>query len=321
MTDPVVTVDSSGRVVDCNAAARSSFNIGSDWENMDAAAFFEPLPDHLCKRVSNGEMITEEEVNLTVENQPKYFILQSQPLDAENGEVLGWAVLLRDVTAQKRREKELDLMRQVQSRVLRHNIRNRLTAVEGNAELLATEVEGEAEQRAQNVIDAADDLQSTSKKARYVEEIVESNSEPERLELNATVKNILAPIQREFPDVEFNYKIETAIDISAPPAIEIALKNLIENAAEHNTGEEQIVNIKAKTQKQEVVITVEDNGPGIPDHELSVIDKGKETKLDHGSGIGLWLISWAVKHSAATINYRTTKRGTDAIVRVPTAES
>ena len=43
-----------------------------------------------------------------------------------------------------------------------------------------------------------------------------------------------------------------------------------------------------------VILRVEDNGPGIPEHERAVLESGRETPLEHGSGLGLWLVHWTV---------------------------
>lgn len=50
-----------------------------------------------------------------------------------------------------------------------------------------------------------------------------------------------------------------------------------------------------------VYIRVTDNGPGIPEHEYSVLTAGEETALEHGSGLGLWLIFWVVNKSGGEL--------------------
>lgn len=41
-----------------------------------------------------------------------------------------------------------------------------------------------------------------------------------------------------------------------------------------------------------VEVGVADDGPGIPDHERAVLEDGRETPLEHGSGLGLWIVVW-----------------------------
>jgi len=52
-----------------------------------------------------------------------------------------------------------------------------------------------------------------------------------------------------------------------------------------------------------VRLAVADNGPGIPDHEYEVLTKGEETALEHGSGLGLWLVFWVVEKSGGELTF------------------
>ena len=66
-------------------------------------------------------------------------------------------------------------------------------------------------------------------------------------------------------------------------------------------------------------MVVEDDGPGIPDHEVAAIESGRETALEHGSGLGLWVIEWSASVLGATVTYANrTPRGTRVTIRLPT---
>ena len=100
-----------------------------------------------------------------------------------------------------------------------------------------------------------------------------------------------------------------------PTLLDVLVTNLVENALQH--AEDPTVTVTATVDDDAVVLTVSDDGPGIPDHELGVLDRGRETDLSHGSGIGLWLIQWAVTSLRGTVAFDTTA-GTTATVRLPT---
>ncbi|WP_197409880.1 ATP-binding protein, partial [Haloferax profundi] len=64
-------------------------------------------------------------------------------------------------------------------------------------------------------------------------------------------------------------------------------------------------------------IHVTDNGPGIPDTELTVLESGTETPLQHISGLGLWLVHWIIDRSNGRLRFAENQpRGTVAIVRL-----
>ena len=52
-----------------------------------------------------------------------------------------------------------------------------------------------------------------------------------------------------------------------------------------------------------VHVTVTDNGPGIPEQESAVLTAGEETALEHGSGLGLWLVFWVVDKSGGELTF------------------
>jgi sensor histidine kinase regulating citrate/malate metabolism len=67
-----------------------------------------------------------------------------------------------------------------------------------------------------------------------------------------------------------------------------------------------------------VEITVADDGPGIDPAEYDVLDRGTETPLRHGSGIGLWIVKWGVDHLGGRISFdERDPAGTLVTVAVP----
>jgi len=71
--------------------------------------------------------------------------------------------------------------------------------------------------------------------------------------------------------------------------IEQAIGNLLENAARH-TPPGTVVRVRAQHRDDEVMITVEDYGGGIPEPEVErVFDKFHRGTLERGSGLGLGL--------------------------------
>jgi signal transduction histidine kinase len=68
-----------------------------------------------------------------------------------------------------------------------------------------------------------------------------------------------------------------------------------------------------------VTVTVRDRGPGVPEHELAVIREGDESALEHGSGLGLWLVQWGVTALGGDLDFETSD-GTTASVTLPRAD-
>ncbi|MFB6156422.1 MAG: ATP-binding protein [Haloferacaceae archaeon] len=70
-----------------------------------------------------------------------------------------------------------------------------------------------------------------------------------------------------------------------------------------------------------LVVTVADDGPGIPEDELAAITAGEETSLSHGSGLGLWLATWGADALGGDLSFADRNPGTVVTLRVPGVRS
>lgn len=50
-----------------------------------------------------------------------------------------------------------------------------------------------------------------------------------------------------------------------------------------------------------LAVRVSDDGPGIPEHERRALSGVEETPLQHGSGVGLWLVYWVVTQTGGDV--------------------
>ena len=100
------------------------------------------------------------------------------------------------------------------------------------------------------------------------------------------------------------------------------VNNLIENAAVHNDGTDPRVTVSARVEGDQAVVRVTDNGPGIDEYELEILDSGTETPLRHGSGLGLWLVKWGTETIGGSVDFEPAEpTGTIATLTVPLSDS
>lgn len=313
ISDPVVALDTEGRVIDANPAARELSAVDSNWENTAVSSFFRPFPD-LVEQLRAGD---EGMITLTHRGCKRDFSLTVSEVGGRGESIFTRVVVLREVTRLKRRERELELLSQVQSRVLRHNIRNELDVIKAQNEQLAAELDDERAQLADAAISSADRLLSISSKTRAVEQLVDQDESPTRVDLTAMVEQLLAAHREAYPEVTFRLDSSHPGPIETLPSMKLALNNLIENAAEHNTATEPAVEVVLTNTDGVAVVRITDNGPGIPEQELAVRDRGGETPLKHGRGVGLWVVDSVIERSGASLSFDTDAEGTTATVRLP----
>jgi signal transduction histidine kinase len=207
----------------------------------------------------------------------------------------------------RERERRLSVL----NRVLRHNLQNDLTVVQGYAEVLPPmDDKSQREEASDKILEKSRGLVEHGKKARRLETVME-NAEAGTTEVNIGPKitESLDELQSEYPDfdVEFTKPENTWVD--AVSGLEFGIEQLIENAFVHNDSDDPSVTVTIERTDDDVILTVKDNGSGIPDHEWEVLVQDEETSLEHGSGIGLWLAYWAVIKSNGDLEFGSQANG------------
>jgi len=228
---------------------------------------------------------------------------------------VGTVGTLRDITERTRRTYELDLLKQVLTRVLRHNIRSELTVIQSHAtRLIAGEADPEASGEA--ILKTTESLLSTSEKAREIERLVDRDASRIAQDLAAVVDSAVDPVRQWHSDVALEVDVP-AVTVMAHPSLETAVENAVENAVVHAAPS---VRVTAAVERERVELRVADDGPGMPENEIAALEEHEETPLQHTSGAGLWLIDRIVGHSDGDLAFDTGPDGTTVRMTLERAE-
>jgi signal transduction histidine kinase len=104
-------------------------------------------------------------------------------------------------------------------------------------------------------------------------------------------------------------------------SLETVVRNIVENALEHNDSEQPTVDVNVFREGETVIVRVADDGPGIPPAEYEVLGESSETQLQHGSSLGLWLTYWLVSAMDGDIEFGSNKpRGSVVTLRFQAAD-
>ena len=199
-------------------------------------------------------------------------------------------------------------------RVLRHNLRNDISIIRGYTELMAEQLDDDSV--SQTALSHIDDLIDLSQKARELEEIITTSPERQVTRIGALVDEICEEITQKYPAASVTVEYENEIQARVLQNFDRAIEELVENAVKHS-GDTPRVTVAIETVPNGIEIRIEDNGPGLPDHEAEVLTSGEETPLAHGTGLGLWLAYWIVSSHDGSIHPKTTERGTILTVTIP----
>lgn len=349
VSDPVVALDATGHVADINRAASETFGIQDslvgatadrvfDTDSALAAAYEERFesradfggvvvdgqrhfdPDHpLVARLRAGERIDESgvEMGLLADGEIKYYTVSGTEF-ALAPEQQGQLVIFREITTERERAEDLEVLKQVLVRVLRHNLRNEVTVIRGFADSIAERTNGETADNAERIVGRTEALINTSETARRIKNVIDTD-ELLTVSLPELVERTVDDARSAHPEASYEFSVPP-VRVSVNPEFDRALAELLGNAARHTESDDVQVQIDARETGEWVELTVADDGPGIPEYELDVLDRGEETSLVHGSGAGLWLVQTAVEHSNGDVSYETSDDGTTVRIRLPVAD-
>ncbi|MEF8785830.1 MAG: PAS domain S-box protein [Haloarculaceae archaeon] len=306
--DAVLITDDDGIIEYVNDAFTEMFGydrttvLGRTPRLLKSGEHDESFYRELWNTIVDGEVFQSEITNRRVNGELLDVELTIAPVE-DDGEVTHYVAIERDVTERKRDSQRLEVL----NRVLRHNVRNAMTVVDGNARRIGDQCDDAAVQTlVETITSRAGDLRSAVEKARTVERAIASDRTGT---LNA--QTLLTTVRDESCDADATVTVDAPDDlwIVGNHTLEAAVEEAVDNAVEHcESG--SIVRLEATRRSDDRVdITVSDDGPGIPDHEREVLEAGEESDLHHGSGLGLWVIQWVVTSLGGDVTITTGNDG------------
>lgn len=249
-------------------------------------------------------------------------VVSTQPVDAPSGDV-AWLLLSRMTAGVavgapiaffylqlKRRNRELKVQyREVSllnkrisivQRIFRHNLRNEMGIIQGHTNML-TEDSPPAETRhvLETIQTHQDRVTALVERANTIRSVWETDTRSP-LDLSEYLHAATGDIRETAPTATVTTAVPDEAWVLAHPRLPIAIEEILTNAVQHNETTDLTVSIELTTPDdagEKTQLTVTDTGSGIPDEELVMIDSPVETPLEHGSGLGLWLVYSVVTRS------------------------
>lgn len=265
-------------------------------------------------RLSAGASVNIEYRVNPNRNYNDWVWVQAEPIvvDGEVERVVGFS---RDITDRRRRERQLVVI----DHILRHNLRNGLNAVMGHAAFLVDEPTEDVVEHAEVIRQTSEDILETAEKQRDINELFTTPARPVAVDVHAFFEDDIEALADTHPEVTVTNRLPEPLFVRAVPQIEVAICELMDNAAKHAKVEDPFIVIDGAVRSDEVVIEISDDCPPIPETEYRVLTGDAEMdQVYHSTGLGLWLAYWIIDRSDGTIEFdRRDEGGNRATVTLP----
>jgi len=339
MADAVVVVDATGFVCERNTAASEIFGsadgdlLGGTWHARDRRSTI-PVEELPWTRALGGERVEQEELFFFGGRHPEgvWLSVNAVPVRTDGECIVAAIVTVRDVTGRKRREareREVLLERAEGDKVseiarvrrefvlsISHELRTPLTSILGYSDLLLepnTPLDDDVSRRWLSVLNTS---------ARRLQRLLDESLELQQL-LDGAVPNVRAAtslrdvVRAALSSIHtrgrsLEARIADAVVFVDSVRVERAVNHLARNAVKHTPRGTHVV-IEAELQGDDLIITVTDDGAGVPDalkdHIFEPFSHMDVEDPNPGQGIGLALVRCYVQAHGGDIRVEDADSG------------
>jgi two-component system, NtrC family, nitrogen regulation sensor histidine kinase NtrY len=317
VTAGVIGLDAGGQITLVNRSALQL--LGRDSETLTGRSFAEVLPEMahvLADAQANPKRDrTQEQVDLTISGAERHFIVQVTREHAGDRDY-GFVVTIDDITGlvtAQRTSAWADVARRIA-----HEIKNPLTPIQLSAERLRRKY-GHVIQEDREVFEKCTDtiIRQVGDLGRMVDEFSSFARMPKALmelqDVSEVVRQNVDLFQLARSDIDFTVLVpaEPVTMFCDRRLLSQALTNLIKNATEAiQTAKEQagetssyrgLIEASVSTVNAKVVISVVDNGCGLPKKDRNRLVEPYMTTRAKGTGIGLAVVHRVTEQHGGTL--------------------
>ncbi|QLD90353.1 HAMP domain-containing histidine kinase [Natronomonas salina] len=205
--------------------------------------------------------------------------------------------------------------------ILRHEVLNSAQIIRGNAQLL---MESEAnvdpaDERLNRIYREGEELADVIGEVRGLLNTVEGGQALQPIRLTDVINHEVEKLKSTYPEVTVKTTIPDEMFIEGDDLVGRVVGNLLRNAVMHNSADRPQVRIDGEITDEETVVSISDNGDGIPEHQFDTLFERPQVGTH---GLGMYLVKALMDSYGGTVELVTTGRdGTTIEVAFPPVES
>ncbi|WP_436909615.1 response regulator [Halosimplex marinum] len=294
--DEITQVAVDGTITAANEAAARSFD--TTRSELTGMHLSDVLPTETAAgRIEHGRRALTAGSAVTFQDSfgVRHFHNVAAPVSV-GSEADSFQLITRDITEQKRRERELETRTEelaVINRLVRHDINNDIQLLLAWADGIDQYVDEEGREYVERIQGTCDHIDELTTIARDFVDSIGGDGEftLTGVDLRQILEDEIEKADRRHDDLTVSVDGEIPrVSVRANELLSSVFGNLLSNAARHNDGADPRVSVGVEESAIEVTVRFADNGPGIPDSQKdAVFGKGEMGPESPGTGIGLYL--------------------------------
>lgn len=296
----LLSVDLEGRVIELNQAGTEILGVSGASRGEPCAETLASVPELaelVLSVLSNRAPATRREIRWRRAGEECILGVTAVPAAGADGRFLGVLALFSDVSEVRRLEARVALVRHLAdlgnvSAGAAHEFRNAAAAIDGFADLALRHPDR-----------AAGHLKAIRREAQEMSRVTSDfllfarpqSFSPEPVSLASVAESAAGETERAFPGVRIGISGDFPEVAGSSVLLRRALVNLLRNAVEatpaHRRGEENAITLSGQTAPGEVLLAVEDRGPGVETSERERIFLPFYSTKPEGVGFGLAIVA------------------------------
>jgi PAS domain S-box-containing protein len=264
--------------------------------------------------IASGKPLEAEARMRSADGQYRWLLFRSVPQRDRSGKVIKWYGKAEEIEDRKRAEEERERLRQLEADLahtnrvsimgelaasIAHEVNQPLTGIVSNGSACLRFLAGDApdvEEAREAVRDIVRDGKRAGEVIARIRALTKRTAPPrEKLDLNETIREVLAIVGDEAKSKSVVIRTQFADDLSAVSGDRVQLQqvllNLVMNAVEAMSGvgerARQLVITTQNIDRDRVEVTVEDSGTGMDPSTMARVFEAFFTTKPGGMGMGL----------------------------------
>ncbi|MBD3821959.1 MAG: HAMP domain-containing protein [Thiotrichales bacterium] len=330
----VLTLDKNMRLKTINDASNHILNADlykhlgkplSEILQRDDSAHLSHFFDEILPYFNKDTKAWSEQFTFNCKEGEKILLVHGSTLPSLDQKLGGYVIVIEDITALVQAQLHA-AWRDVAKR-LAHEIKNPLTPIQLSAERLHYKLEAKLDSEDQKLLGRMTDtiIEQVNAMQNMVQAFTEYADTPDLeispFDINALIKDITSMYQDPKSNWQVRYDIDPNCHIIHADAYKLRqlLHNLIKNGIEATENTEKpLILVTTQCLETQVLISVSDNGPGIPEKTRNWIFEPYATDKPKGTGLGLAIVKKIVDEHQGQIQVESeSEQGTKFIITLP----